>query len=161
MRGYFSKFSLRALLLQRNLCTSQFSSKQKQKKGSNFLGPMFPILRLTFLELSCNFGETEFLVFSQLNGSSGPMWLVFWKNSSLSWSLNEKIVGLTCYKLIPKSDHGHEEPKPIDWPTINMSVIKFPFIHMLNRKKGVAKFPPFKLHFTAKKNRGTVQLLMD
>ena len=32
---------------------------------------------------------------------------------------------------------------------------------MLNRKKGVAKVPPFKLHFTAKKNRGTVQLLMN
>ena len=33
---------------------SRFSHEEKWEKGPNFLGPLLPILRLTFLESSCN-----------------------------------------------------------------------------------------------------------
>ena len=36
---------------------SGFLMKKSEKKGPNFLGPLLPILRLTFLESPCNFRQ--------------------------------------------------------------------------------------------------------
>ena len=37
---------------------SVFLMRKSDKKGPNFLGPLLPILRLTFLESSCNFRKS-------------------------------------------------------------------------------------------------------
>ena len=51
---------------------------RKSEKGPNFLSPLLPILRLTFLESSCNlrkFGmNKKYGYFFRLDGSSGLMW---------------------------------------------------------------------------------------
>ena len=56
---------------------SGFLTRKSEKKGHNFLGPLLPILGLTFLELSCNFRQMgysrSFWYFFRLDGSSGPV----------------------------------------------------------------------------------------
>ena len=63
----FSSLSVRAL----GKCFSH------EEKGPNFWGPLLPILRLTFLESSCNFQKFGINkndgYFFRLDGSSGPM----------------------------------------------------------------------------------------
>ena len=67
---------------------SGFLMRKNEKKDPNFWGPLLPILRLTYLESSCNFqkfGLKKWWVFFRWHGSSGPMckvhtsiWNDFW-----------------------------------------------------------------------------------
>ena len=80
----------------------------------NFLGPLLPILRLTFLETLCNFRQFGFKkndgYFFRLDGSSGPMCGPFHlekrKGRALWARWGQLGPGLTCRSPVLCKIHG-------------------------------------------------------
>ena len=64
------------IYVEKNLCGENLCGEKKINMGPNFLGTLLPILRLTFLESSCNFRKFGFKkmmgIFFDLTGLQDP-----------------------------------------------------------------------------------------
>ena len=78
--------------------------RKSEKKGPNFGGALLPILRMTFLESSCNFQKFGFKkmmgIFFRLHGSSGPMCLA---DCVASCHMVEGGGAVSCFQTFCKS----------------------------------------------------------